>query len=461
MARGESWIARPRGACGLAPKCRSRRPDQAGRYLLFAIVGLVMASVTALGQLSGQFGLDLVARRIPTTLADEIALDAPSEFAMLEFGIYSNLAVTVDCGFADLKLDMGTNMAGPEHAVGVADVQVAPIPLNGALVDNIHLIGEIWFAVPFEGVTDVNNLPNCVVIPPGDPLFVATRFTASFECAGFTTRCLFMLQDVGFPAPSAPFTPLFYEQADQDFGLGTILSTSWSSPLGSSLNLTLGFNASQSATVVKGYSASGRVDSGECTADFGNYFLNGSIGGIPLCDIPIGIVTLADAKMGIGFNVSTTQTLSATVSISAKVAEDVGFSTSFTLFKDPVTSTGLNISGSLGCFDAGVSLDKLAITSLSAGCNTPFSLGALTGSFGVSATGLDKGLTGLSARLALSQGLFSAGTNVAFAQRGDHFGFASLGTQFAFRIPPGTISIQATFSRYGLTRAGISSGVTF
>jgi hypothetical protein len=352
-------------------------------------------------------------------------------------------------------------MAGPEHAVGIADLQLAPIALGGAVLENIHAIGELWFAVPFEAVTDVNNLPNSVVVPPGGPLFVAARFTTSFECAGFTTRCLFMLQDVEFPNPSRSFTPLFYEQADQDFGLGSILSTSWSSPFGLSLSLTLGFNASQSGTVIKGYSASGRVDSGDCTADWGNYFLNGSVSGIPLCDVSLGIVTLTDVKMGIGFSVSTTQTLSATVSISAEVAEDVGFSTSFMLFKDPVTSTGLNISGSLGCFDFGVALDKLDLTSLSAGCNTPFSLGALTGAFNVSATGLDKGLTGLSARLALSQGLFSASTNVAFAQRGDDFGFASLGTQFAFRIPPGTISIQATFSRYGLTRASVSTGVTF
>jgi hypothetical protein len=461
MASGGGRIARVGGACGRAPKRRTLRRGGAGRDLLLVVVGLVMLSATAFGQLSGQFGLDFVARRIPTTLTDEIALDTPSEFAMLEFGIYSNLDVTVDCGFADLVLDMGTNMAGPEHAVGIADLRLAPVAIGGVVLENIHAVGEMWFAVPFEGVTDVNNLPNGVVIPYGDPLFVAARFTASFECAGFKARYLFMLQDVEFPNPGLSFTPLFYGLADQDFGLGSILTTSWSSPLGSTLNLTLGLNASQSATIVKGYSASGRVDSGECSADWGNYFLNGSIGGIPLCDMSIGIVTLADVRMGAAFSVSTTQTLSATVSVSAKVAEDIGFSTSFTLFKDPVTSTGMNISGSLGCFDAGVSLDKLDLTSLSAGCNTPFSFGALTGAFAVSATGLDKGLTGLSARLSLSQGLFSAGTNVAFAQRGDDFGFASLGTQFAFRIPPGTISIQATFSRYGLTRASVSTGVSF
>jgi hypothetical protein len=428
---------------------------------LLAAVSVVAVGMTAFGQLSGQFGLDLVARRIPTTLTGEIALDTPSEFAMLEFGIASNLDLRVDCGFADLTFDMAANMAGAEHAVGIADVQIAPIPLNGASVDNIHLIGEIWFAVPFEGVTDVNNLPNCVVIPPGDPLFAAARFTASFECAGFKTRCLFMLQDVNFPNPSASFAPLFYRHADQDVGLGSILTASWSSPLGSSLSLTVGLNASQAATVIKGYSASGRVDSGDCSPDWGNYFLNGSAGGIPLCDVPIGIATLTDAQMGFSFSVSTTQTLSATVNFSAQAAEGVSVSTSFTLLKGPDGYNGLNMTGSLGCFQFGVLLDKLALTSLSAGLNTPFSTGALKGTFGVSATGLERGLTGLSARLTVIQGLFSAGTSVAFAQRGADFGFASLGTQLAFRIPPGTISVQATFGRYGMTRASVSCGVTF
>ena len=461
MASGGGWTARGGGACGRATKRRRLRAIWIGRSFLSAVVCLVVVGLAASGQFSGRFGLDFVARRIPTTLTDEIALDAPSEFAMLEFGIYSNLDIMADCGFGDLRLDMGTNMAGPEHAVGIADLQLAPITIGGALFEDIHAVGEMWFAVPFEGATDVNNLPNSVVIPYGDPLFVAARFTASFECSGFKTRCLFMLQDVEFPNPGASYTPLFYGRADQDFGLGSILTTSWSSPLGSSLNLSMGFNATQSATIIKGYSASGRVDSGECTPDWGNYFLNAAVGGIPFCDVPFAFGTLTDAHVGFALSVSTTQSLSGTVSFSAKVTEDVGFSTSFTLFKDPVTSTGLSISGSLGCFDFGMSLDKLALTSLSAGCNTPFSAGAVTGSFGVSATGLDKGLTGLSTRLSVSQGLFSAGANVAFAQRGSHFGFASLGTQFAFRIPPGTISIQATFSRYGLTRAGMSTGVSF
>ncbi|MCX6092303.1 MAG: hypothetical protein NTX23_05510 [Candidatus Bipolaricaulota bacterium] len=147
-------------------QARNMRSGQRLPCVGLAVIVLAMVVVPALGQLSGQFSLDFAARRIPTTLSDDIALDTPSEFAMLEFAIYSNLDVNVDCGFANLKLDMGTNMAGPEHAVGIANLQLAPVEFGGLSFEDIHAIGEMWFAVPFEGVTDVNNLPNCVVILP-------------------------------------------------------------------------------------------------------------------------------------------------------------------------------------------------------------------------------------------------------------------------------------------------------
>lgn len=454
VARARGLSARPGRVCGggLARKEKLLRKGRSG-VLLLAAVSVVAVGMTAFGQLSGQFGLDLVARRIPTTLTGEIALDTPSEFAMLEFGLAANLDLKVDCGFADLVLDAATNMAGPEHAVVIADVHFAPIPFSGAVAENLHLIGEMWFAVPFEAVTDVNNLPNSVVIPPGDPLFVTGRFATSFEIAGFNAKCLFMLQDIDFPNPGSSFVPLFYRAGDQEFHIGSLLTASWSSPLGSSLGVSLGFNASQAGTVIKGYSAIGSVDPG-------NWFLNGSVRGIRLCDVPIGAMALTDAQFGIAFSISTTQTLSGTLDFSAKVA-GVGVGASMTLFKGPHAFSGLNLSGSFGCFQYGVLLDEFKLTSLSAGSNVPFGLGALKGTFGVSATGLERGLTGLSARLTVIQGLFSAGTSVAFAQRGDQFGFASLGTQLAFRIPPGTISVQATFGRYGMTRASVSCGVTF
>jgi len=44
---------------------------------------------------------------------------------------------------------------------------------------------ELWFAVPFESVTDVNNLPNAAVIPPGDMLFAQARLEARGKAGEF------------------------------------------------------------------------------------------------------------------------------------------------------------------------------------------------------------------------------------------------------------------------------------
>jgi len=276
------------------------------RVVVLGVALVVAAGLAGVGQVSGQFGLDFAARRIPATLSDDIALDTPTEYAMLEFAIASNLDVTVDTSFGKIDLDLGTNMAGPEHAVGVADFQIAPIDVGVTTLEDIHAIGEMWFAVPFESVTDVNGLPNSALIPPGDPLFVSARFTASFECSGFEGSCLFMVEDVTFPNPGARFLPAthvdgvpdFYRLEDQDFGLGSIWALSWRSSGGPSVSLKAGINASAAAKTIKGYSDSGRVDSGVCSPEWGNCFLNGSVSGITLCDFSIGIASLYDVTMG-------------------------------------------------------------------------------------------------------------------------------------------------------------------
>jgi len=86
--------------------------------LLAAVFVLVFGVVTSYGQMSGRFGLDIVARRIPTTLTGEIKLDTPSEFVMLEFAIASKLVLNVSVGGGiDFNVDAAVNTAGPEHFV--------------------------------------------------------------------------------------------------------------------------------------------------------------------------------------------------------------------------------------------------------------------------------------------------------------------------------------------------------
>jgi hypothetical protein len=427
--------------------------------LLLAVLTVsAVASASAFGRVSGQFGLDVAVRRIPSTLSGDIVLDTPTEYAELEFAIASDLNVKIDGGFASLLLDAVVNMAGAEHAVVLGDVPIEELSLYGVVIDKLRFVPEIWFAVPFESVTDVNNLPNSAVIYPGDPLFVTARVTATCTMGGFSVKQVLMLQDINFPKPGASYSvppdKLSYDVSDQEFACGTLLYASWRAQAGYSASATLGLNASQAGTSIKGYSAVGSVDPG-------NWFASASVGGIRLDGVLGAPGWLTDTQIGLGLVVSTTQTLSGTVSFSGRLPGGMGVGASMTLFTNPRSFSGFSLSGSFGPLRFAMILDQFKLTSLSARFNTPLDLGTMKGAFSLSLTGLEKGLTGLSTRLSLTQGLFSAATSASFAESDDKFRFASLATQLTYRLSPGVISIQATFSRYGLTRAAIGTGVTF
>jgi len=419
-----------------------------------ALCGALAVGSIAFGQLSGRFGLDLIARRIPTTLTGEIKLDTPSEFAMLEFGLASRLILNVDLTYTVLNLDGAVNMAGPEHLILKCTSQWEQIGLAPVILDKLSVVPEIWFAVPFEAVVDVNNLPNSVVIPPADPMFVKARLTTAFTIAGFSVNHLIMFEDVNFPNPGSSFEPLYYPEQSQSFSIGSLMRVSWRASIGVSINCQVGISASSSANSVKGHSAPGSVDPG-------HHFGSLSIGGIRLGDLPLGGFTLYDAQVGFGATVSSDTDLSASVSFSARLFDKASLSTSLTLFPAPHRLGGISLSFSMEPFRFAFALDELDLTSMSASLSTRLNLGGMTGMWATSLTGLERGLTGLSTRLSLTHGIFSASTGVSYAQRGDKFGFASLSTQLSFRLSPGVISVQATFGRYGLTRAAVTVGVTF
>ncbi|MGD9675147.1 MAG: hypothetical protein AB7V19_00475 [Candidatus Bipolaricaulia bacterium] len=445
-----------------SPPAKGRsRPSRKPWRLVWVVTAILLAATwTALGGVSGQFGLDVAVRRIPSTLSGDIVLDTPTEFAELEFGIASDLNLKVDGGFASALVDAVVTMAGPEHFVLLGDLPVKDLNLYGVVIDRLRFVPEVWFAIPFEAVTDVNNLSNSAVIPPGHALFVTGRITSTCTIGGFSLKHVVMLQDLNFPRPGAAYTtppegePITYEAADQEFDIGTLVYASWRSQAGYSASATLGLNASQSSTSVKGYSAVGRVDPG-------NWFASGSIGGIYLDSLMGATPWLTHPQIGAGFVVSTTQTMSGTLSFSARLPGGMGVGASMGLFANAGSFSGISLSGTAGCFHFAGMLDSMKLTSLSARYNTPLNLGVMKGAFSVSATGLEKGLTGLSTRLSLTHGLFSAMTSVAFADSSYGFRFASMATQLTFRLSPGVISVQATFSRNGLARAGFGTSVSF
>jgi len=429
--------------------------------VLFLVVIVTIGTCTAFAQLSGRFGMDLVARRVPTTLSGEIKLNTPSEFVMLEFAIASNLIINASFGFADLDIDAVVNTAGPEHCVFKVPMNFGELPFYEITFDKLSIVPEMWFAVPFEAVTDVNNLPNSVIIPPGDIMFVKARVTLSTSISGFNIKTLAMLDDINFPNPGSSYTPLYYPVQSQSFAVGSLVSASWRAQAGFSISANIGVNASQSGRSVKGYSATGSV-----LPD--NFFARVGIGGIKLADIQLYGTAFQSVMLGTSFSFTQapTQTEGTTafntrINLSGKLWDKVSIGGSVTLAPFPPKFGGVSLSISMEPFRLAFALDTMTLTSMSFSFSTGLNMGAMTGNFSTTASGLERGMTGLSMRLSLSQGIFSAGTSVSFANRAEKFGFASLGSTLTFRFSPATVTVRATFGRYGLTRAAVTAGVVF
>ncbi|MFC2079627.1 hypothetical protein ACFLSZ_06575 [Candidatus Bipolaricaulota bacterium] len=422
---------------------------------------LLGCCVASHAQLSGQFGLDFIARRIPTTLTGEIDLDTPSEFVSLEFAIASKAVLNIDFGFCDLDIDAAVNTAGAEHLVLKTPLRFGGLPVYGVPADELSVVPEVWFAVPFEAVTDVNNLPNSAVIPPGDIMFVKARVTLSTSIAGFSIKILSMLDDINFPNPGSSYTPLYYPVQSQSFAVGSLISASWRTQMGVSASASLGFNASSSGRSIRGYSSTGSVIPG-------NFFARIGVSGIKLTDIPIPGTMFQSVLLGTSFSFTKLPTesegstaFSSTISLSGQLWDNVGISGSITLRPLPAAFGGVTLSITAEPFRLAFTLDTMTLSSMSASISSELNIGAMTGSWGASFTGLERGLTGASVRLSLAQGIFSAATSVSYATRGEKFGFASWASTLTFRFSPAVVTVQATFGRHGLTRAAVTGGVSF
>jgi len=433
------------------------RVGHAWRSGLVALIVCAL-STAAVGQITGGLDLNIVARRIPTTVDGEVKTDTPSEFTSLEFAIQSELDITLLTGFIDPQIKAAVNTAGLEHFVFLSpfsfeDATVLELPL-----ENIGLLPEVWVAVPFESVVDVNNLANSSVIPPGDPLFVTARATFEVSVFGFDLEHLVMLEDVNYPAPGSSFDPLSYDHADQRFAVGNLTSISWRASTGASMRLNLGLAASSGSKAIKGHSASGKV-----TPD--SSFLRITVGGISLGQASLLGIGVQDVTFGTSFSVSTgtEEVINSTISISGPAWDgaSLGMSISFAALPSVPTMSAITLSATSGPFKISLALDTLEITGLSASCSGTLNMGAIGGSWDISASGIDRGLTGLSFRLMLSQGTFSANTSITFSQSGDNFGFASWSNVLTLRFSPAMLSARVTFGRNGLTQAAISTSVSF
>jgi len=425
--------------------------------LIILLLLVLMIAWPTQAQVSGSSRLDVAALPIPCTLVDEIKLDTPCELTLLKFDIESLLNLNITISGVVLKTDSAIGIAGPEHFIlqGIATLGAAT------------LFSELWFAVPFESVIDANSQPNVVVIPPGEVMFVKKRLTSTLNVAGITVNNLAMFEDVSFPSPGANFVPLTYPVQSQSFGFGDIITISGQTVSGISITSTTGICAIRGGNSVKKFSAPGSVnpDCANLLVPLSFDFETISVGGISIANIPISLNMTAVPKTGLqlgtGFSVDFFGVGRLSTNFSLATATGV------------TASSGLSVSLVSEALKVGLSFDqtfKLTSANLSLAGTQAFGPSRL-GFSGSASLGAGSGLSGISMRLSLTQGTFSANQAVSFTRQASGFdqnnepifglGFGSFSTNISVRFPPASITMNVSFGKKGLSRFAVITGVVF
>jgi hypothetical protein len=432
---------KPGGASCLSPPSHSRR----GRLwvclcLIMSIVGL--AAQAQIFDISGRYGLDTVLIPVPVTLIDEIKLDTPAELTLLKFGIESTLDATLTVGNLQLHLNGAMNIAGLERFIVESTIPLGPITIEP----------EMWFAVPFETVTDINHFTNWVVVPPGYLLFVKTRWTCTASYGGLDFKNLFLIEDVNFPDPGADFAPLFYPVQSQSFRYGDILTITAQPFEGISLSSVTCINADQGANSVKGWSASGRAYASCDGCSWFNETL--TLTGLKYSCLSYWLSLYVDPW--------TVPMLRLRAGGSFSGITGLELSGSFTLF--PVTLSGFSFSATVcGCAEASISLsDTFDFQSASISFRAELPLGPMRGTFAWSGTVVaGQGLTGFNVSANVNQGTFTGGLSVAISEQLGFYRLTSFTSRLGLTSTPLAVSFSVSFGRTGLQRAVISVGVVF
>jgi len=444
------------------------------RIVIISLFFTVAGALTAKADLTGSSAITLLAEPIPCTLVNEIKLDTPCEKTLLKFDIEALIKFGFSVSGLLFTLDMAVGIPGLEHVI-----------LTGnATLGMVDVISELWFATPFESVTDVNNLPNIVVIPPGKMLFVKQRITTTFNLGGIQIKNLAMLEDVTFPNPAAAYgetdcsgdglpdgtcvrgirtnPPDRYQT--QSFGFGDLLALTGQTVSGIGITGQIGICATGAANAVKKFSAPGSVNP-DCVA--------GSQAPSPkpplffdFETISITGITLAPgiaSSLNVSCSFVTTCQLTNTFSFTGG---PIPFSTSI-LFSNlfSVSFGGLNVLLSSGDLAINMNIDSsLSLNSASIRLARAIVAGNLTAQASASASfQKGQGITGAIFSLAVTTGVLNANHALALVRSATAgiLEFGSFSMSMGITIAPAQTSIQVVFGKAGLTRAGFSVGLVF
>ena len=419
-------------------------------------IGVLLCSFLAypLPILSGSTTVNLSAIPLPCTLVGEIKLDTPCERTVFSWDL--DMAINLKLTFSptELWLDAAGGFAGFEHVIlggskTFAGVEVKP---------------ELWFAVPFESVTDVNNLPNAAVIPPGDMLFAQARLEARGKAGEFDVIWVSVLQDLNFPNPSADFPHLSYGVQSQSFAMGSYVTISGPVVDPVRFGLQIGMGAEPGGYQVKGYSKSGKAVPERLYA---RLTLSPIPVACPYCDsagLPI-----SDVRLGLTVQIEPKDDpfLSLRGSINLKAFDTVRVGTSFSM-KLPagIEWGGFSVSAPTDLGTLNLHFDpqgEFKSGTLNMSYRTDLNLGWTSGSFMARATATSEhGISSASATLSLGQGTFTSNYNLAYAWRSDKgLSFASFALRFKINLNPLQVGVHLTFGRYGLGRFTVSTGYVF
>ena len=416
------------------------------------ILAVFQLGILAAPTLSGSTTLNLSALPVPCTLVDETKLNTPCERTIFSWDLDMAVKLKLSLSPAEILLDAVGGFAGFEHVILGAKAPFGEVEAES----------ELWLAVPFESVADVNNLPNAAVIPPGDMLFAAALVRASWSADPFTINWTTVFQDINFPSPGRDYPELSYGLGDQSFALGSLIriSTTFN---GVGLSLQLGLGAEPGSFAVKGYSTSVRAVRDRF---FAVISANNITLGCPWCP---GGGSADGLRLGLSFIVEPKGPTFLTLrgSITAVVVDDVRVSTSFSLLvPEKVQWGGFSVSmrTSLGSFS--IQLDpegEFRSASLGMSYQTPLNLSWTSGVFFVRATATSqRGISSVSTSLSLSQGTFSSSYNLAYSWQSDRgLAFASFSLRFRINLAPLQVGVGIVFGRYGLGRFTVSTGYVF
>jgi len=380
---------------------------------------------------------------MPVTLIDNTQLDTPAELVVMKVGIEASLDFTATWNNVRLDWDSAMSIAGPERVILQGSIPLGPITIEP----------ELWFAVPFETVTDIDHFTNYAVISPGDLMFVKTRCRVSGSYGGVDYDVLCLLEDVNFPDPGAEFVPLTYTVQSQSFRYGAIVSASVEAYPGVTLSSVTNINADSGSNAVKGHSASGSAYR-SCDNDFWwNQTL--TLRGLKYCDVPFWVRATIDPYADPMFDFAGGGSLLLDFF-------ELELSGSISLF--PIGVSGFSFSGNVcDAVSVGVSLsDHLEFQGASVRCTTRLDLGLMALQLGGSLTVVaGQGIPGGSLSASVMQGTFSGGLSVSVSEQQGMYRLSSFTVRFSTTDAPVSYSVSIAFGRTGLKRAELTIGMVF